>query len=276
MKVKLTGTTSNKSAVGVRLKMVVGSKTLTRYVQAHSAFGTQSSLIQHFGLGNATSITSLTLYWPSGIVQTMGPISTVNTTINVTEDNTAPKFSTLYPAAASTTGSVTKLEITFDEEAFGVSGKKVTLARTSDPGTAVHIFDATEGIKTGTKMTFNLPAKLDVHIAFQVSLMQEHLKMWYGNLTDARPASAWTFTTDDDLDSAPPVITFVTGLSSLTKGTDVPNLTVKFEDDKADYNSCVLLSTDQRQGIQECGINFSCHNYFTSKSAIHCYQRNAR
>lgn len=85
VKIKLQGKNSNRSAVGVRLKMVVGGKTLTRYVQSRSAYSTQSSLIQHFGLGSANNITSLTLYWPSGLVQELGSISSINTTLTVFE-----------------------------------------------------------------------------------------------------------------------------------------------------------------------------------------------
>lgn len=105
LKIKLQGATSNRSAVGARLKIVANGKTLTRHVQSHTSFSTQSSLIQHFGLGGATTVSSLTIYWPSGTTQTLGPINTVNQTITVIEgqdlDVTRPVI-TFSPSSLNT------------------------------------------------------------------------------------------------------------------------------------------------------------------------------
>lgn len=70
---KLTGTFSNKSAIGtkVRLKAVInGNPTWQmREVSSHSSYNGQNDMRVHFGLGNATNIDSIVVEWPSGIVE---------------------------------------------------------------------------------------------------------------------------------------------------------------------------------------------------------------
>jgi hypothetical protein len=69
--VKLIGTTSNRDAVGARLVASVGGATLLRTVINGGTYQGNSTLIQQFGLGTATQVDSLTIYWPSGTVQTL-------------------------------------------------------------------------------------------------------------------------------------------------------------------------------------------------------------
>lgn len=70
---KLYGVQSNRSAIGaiVRLKARLnGQETWQiRHVQAHNSFQSQNDLRQHFGLADATSIDSLEVRWPSGLVE---------------------------------------------------------------------------------------------------------------------------------------------------------------------------------------------------------------
>ena len=71
IKLKLVGTKSNKSAIGakVRLKATIDGNSMWQFreVQAQNSFNSQNSLIVHFGLGDATTIDSLVVIWPSGI-----------------------------------------------------------------------------------------------------------------------------------------------------------------------------------------------------------------
>lgn len=68
--VKLIGTASNRDAVGAHLVASVGGAQLHRWV-INTGFQGNSSLIQHFGLGAATVVDSLTIYWPSGATQSV-------------------------------------------------------------------------------------------------------------------------------------------------------------------------------------------------------------
>ncbi|HMT28532.1 MAG TPA: FG-GAP-like repeat-containing protein [Bacteroidia bacterium] len=70
---KCTGTVSNKSALGtiVRIKAVINGVPVwqMREINAQNAFQSQNDLRVHFGLGDATSIDSLIIKYPSGILE---------------------------------------------------------------------------------------------------------------------------------------------------------------------------------------------------------------
>ena len=70
--IKCLGTISNRSAIGAKVwvKATLGGITVCqlREVSSQSGFFSQSSLNAHFGLGDATSIDSLKIEWPSGMV----------------------------------------------------------------------------------------------------------------------------------------------------------------------------------------------------------------
>jgi len=75
LELKLVGTTSNRDAVGARIVASVGGVNLLRTVVNGGAFQGSNSLIQHFGLGAATQVDTLTVYWPSGEVQTLSNVA---------------------------------------------------------------------------------------------------------------------------------------------------------------------------------------------------------
>jgi hypothetical protein len=66
----LTGTKSNKSAVGAQLRATINGKTYLRFVDGGNGFAGQSTMRAHFGLGASTTIDSLEVRWPSGRRQT--------------------------------------------------------------------------------------------------------------------------------------------------------------------------------------------------------------
>ena len=68
--VSLVGTKSNRSAVGARITVQMGNKTLTREIRAGESYGLSSTLTQTFGLGSQTQIDKLTIRWPSGLTET--------------------------------------------------------------------------------------------------------------------------------------------------------------------------------------------------------------
>jgi tetratricopeptide (TPR) repeat protein len=71
--VKLVGLRSNRSAIGARMKLVVEengtSRSITRWVSSGGSFGA-SPLRQHVGLGKATVVKRLEVFWPvTGLTQ---------------------------------------------------------------------------------------------------------------------------------------------------------------------------------------------------------------
>lgn len=66
LEIKLIGTESNRDAVGARLILEADGRQQVREVHAGSSYLSSSSLVQHFGLGEATSVDSLEVRWPSG------------------------------------------------------------------------------------------------------------------------------------------------------------------------------------------------------------------
>jgi hypothetical protein len=68
LKVKLTGTKSNRSAIGARVTARYGGKTQVQEVLSQSSFYSASDPRLHFGLGSARTA-SLEVRWPSGLQQ---------------------------------------------------------------------------------------------------------------------------------------------------------------------------------------------------------------
>ena len=88
LKIKLIGVTSNLSAIGARIRVSTtnGGQALNqiREISAQSGYCGQNSLTAHFGVGAAAQIDSISIRWPSGLVQTLG-ITPANQTITVVE-----------------------------------------------------------------------------------------------------------------------------------------------------------------------------------------------
>jgi hypothetical protein len=66
LKLKLIGTTSNRSAIGARVVVKTASHTVTQEVQSQASFLSCSDSRLHFGLGKETSA-SIRVRWPSGL-----------------------------------------------------------------------------------------------------------------------------------------------------------------------------------------------------------------
>ena len=81
--VKLVGSTSNKPAIGARVTTKTGSITQRRDIEGGGG-SSQASLPVEFGLGTATAVDELKIYWPSGFVQTLNNVAT-NQILTITE-----------------------------------------------------------------------------------------------------------------------------------------------------------------------------------------------
>ena len=83
LKVILQGTESNRCGIGAKLHLVAGGRSQYReYIGQH--YMSQNYIPVHFGLSRAPQVSSLTITWPSGNVQTLTNLA-INQTITVVE-----------------------------------------------------------------------------------------------------------------------------------------------------------------------------------------------
>lgn len=81
----LTGTRSNRDAIGARLKLTLGSgRVLYGHVSTSVGFMSSSDKRVHFGLGGERVIREVEIRWPSGAVQRLGNV-TADRILKVTE-----------------------------------------------------------------------------------------------------------------------------------------------------------------------------------------------
>ena len=86
-KLNTIGTSSNIHGLGARVEIETPSGTQIRDVRSGEGFRYMSSLNTHFGLGAETTITTLRIYWPSGLVDVIQN-PPVNQALTVTEGET--------------------------------------------------------------------------------------------------------------------------------------------------------------------------------------------
>ena len=89
LSLELEGTRSNRDALGAVVTARVAGRTLVRQVKAGSGFISSSSPILHFGLGDATSVETLEIRWPSGERQLLTEVA-ANQRLRITEPEQAP------------------------------------------------------------------------------------------------------------------------------------------------------------------------------------------
>ena len=71
MQVSLRGVKSNRLGIGARLIAKVGGRQIVRELFPANSYRSQSPASVHFGLGNADSVESLSIRWPSGRAQVL-------------------------------------------------------------------------------------------------------------------------------------------------------------------------------------------------------------
>jgi hypothetical protein len=87
LNVLLTGTKSNRSAIGARVIVTIGNRKMIDEVMSGGSYYSQNSFTLHFGLGEATEVAQVEIHWPSGILQRTGKVA-VDQTVKILE---APK-----------------------------------------------------------------------------------------------------------------------------------------------------------------------------------------
>ncbi len=86
--ISLQGTSSNRDGVGARIALsapgIRGGRPQIREVAAGSSSSSQNMLPVHFGLGSAAAVDEITVWWPSGAIQTLRNVAS-NQKLTVTE-----------------------------------------------------------------------------------------------------------------------------------------------------------------------------------------------
>ena len=85
-----------------------------REVRAGESYGIVNSFKQHFGLGSATEIDSLVIYWPSGLVETFDDLD-INGYITIIENECiSPNVDITTPGNSTTLCGGQDLDLTAD------------------------------------------------------------------------------------------------------------------------------------------------------------------
>ena len=84
VKVKLTGTKSNRSAFNARVKVTSGDHVVTRELYSSTGYNSVDDPALIFGLGHRDKIDSVEVTWPSGTVQRLDNVSP-GQTVEITE-----------------------------------------------------------------------------------------------------------------------------------------------------------------------------------------------
>jgi hypothetical protein len=114
--VDLSGTVSNRCAIGARVRVVAGGVSQIREISGGSGHLSQGSLTAEFGLGAATLVDTVQVLWPSGIVQDSVGVA-VDQRILLTEEDpavdagelTLPRRLTILPSLPDPFNPVTNI-----------------------------------------------------------------------------------------------------------------------------------------------------------------------
>lgn len=108
LKVNLTGTVSNTTAIGARIRIRTnGTNWQIREVSGQTSAKSQNDLTTHFGIGNALTIDSVIVSWPSGLTSRLANVNS-NQLVSIVEGvvNTPPVAPQNLTAAALTTTDI--------------------------------------------------------------------------------------------------------------------------------------------------------------------------
>src|SRR5205085_2688773 len=67
--IRTVGTKSNRDGIGAKTTVKAGGRTLVDEVRSGSSYNSSSDMRVHFGLAGASKVESVTVRWPSGLVE---------------------------------------------------------------------------------------------------------------------------------------------------------------------------------------------------------------
>jgi hypothetical protein len=143
---------SNKAGIGAKIKATINGDEMYRYVLCGEAFLGQNSATEIFGIGTASTIDLLEVFWPSGTTDTYTNLS-ANQVLNVTEGSTlgineenAEKFS-VYPNPASDYIIVsTTVSVPYTVTIFDSLGKQVLVQTERNMQANIDVSNISSGI----------------------------------------------------------------------------------------------------------------------------------
>ncbi|OUS01549.1 hypothetical protein A9Q86_07155 [Flavobacteriales bacterium 33_180_T64] len=87
IKINTVGVVSNIDGIGARVELYTDAGVQVRDVRSGEGFEYMSTINSHFGIGSQTTINSIVIYWPSGVIDTINN-PTINTPLEVVEGAT--------------------------------------------------------------------------------------------------------------------------------------------------------------------------------------------
>ncbi len=84
LNLSLTGTKSNRSAIGARATVTANGRKTIDEVMSGGSYYSNNSFTLHFGLGPATTVESIEIRWPNGTLQKIGKTA-ADQTLNIAE-----------------------------------------------------------------------------------------------------------------------------------------------------------------------------------------------
>ncbi|GCC52765.1 hypothetical protein SanaruYs_30040 [Chryseotalea sanaruensis] len=114
LKIKLTGSTTNRNGIGARIAVKADGFWRHHQVITTNGFANQNSLLSHFGTGSATVIDSVVVKWPSGyrqiiVNQAADQLILINEPLNPVSD-TDMELIAAYQVASQNAESFASLE----------------------------------------------------------------------------------------------------------------------------------------------------------------------
>jgi len=84
LKICLEGTESNRDAIGSKIELWIGGNYWYRETYCGEGYLSQNSRCEHFGMGLSSSVDSVTVRWPNGLIETWNEVD-VNQTLTLVE-----------------------------------------------------------------------------------------------------------------------------------------------------------------------------------------------
>lgn len=113
--VRLKGTISNRDAVGAQVRITGPWGTQVREVKAGESYGMVTTFACSFGLGEHTTIPTMSIRWPSGLVETFNNLAADQTVTVVENTCISPVASITTPTAPIVCGNGDQLTLTAND-----------------------------------------------------------------------------------------------------------------------------------------------------------------